>query len=463
MTAQQFLRVVFARWWVVLLIFVTMVGTTALVSRLLPKQYTAATRIVVEPKLTDMLGSVNPTTGMLAQTVMATQVDVINSERVARRVVKTLGFARSPAAEQQWREATGGVGSIDDYFAGMLLKRLDVKPARDSAVVAISFTGSDPQFAAEVANGFANAYIETSIELRKQPAEQSAKWFDEQLVPLRDHVERAQARLSAYQQKHGIAANDERVDVEQARLYELSQQLGIAQSQNLEAGARVNHSRPSSSSVPEVANSPVVQALRGEVVRAEARFEEVARIYGAEHPTLVRVQTEYETLRDRLEQELRNSTGTVSAVSQVAQQREADMRRALAAQKGRVMVSKQQRDEMGVLLREVDSAQRVYDAGLQRLAQNKLEAQTNQSNAYVLTPAAPPSEASSPKTRLYVVLSAALGLLLGLAAAVLLEVVDQRVRCVADVEAALRIPCLGSLPRERRAPRLGSPLALGAT
>jgi chain length determinant protein EpsF len=456
MTAQQFLRVVIARWWVVLAIFIAMVGTTALVTRLLPKQYTAATRVVIEPKLTDMLGGINPTAGALAQTLMATQVDVINSERVARRVVRNMGFANSPAAEKQWREATnGGTGTVEDFFANSLLKHLDVKPARESAVVSIAFTGTDPTFSAEVANGFANAYIETSIELRKQPAEQSAKWFDEQLIPLRDKVEQAQAKLSAFQQKNGITASDERTDIESARLYELSQQVGIAQSQSLEAKARATQSKPSSNSVSDVSNSPVVQNLRAEVVRAEARFEEAAQGYGPNHPTLLRAKTEFETLKQRLEVELRNSIGTVGAQSRVAQQREGDMRQALAQQKERVLASKQQRDEAAMLMREVEGAQRVYDASLQRLAQNRLEAQTNQSNAFVLTPASVPGEASSPKTGLYISLSAVLGVLLGLAVAVLMEVLDQRVRCAADVESALRIPCLGSLPRERQALSLG--------
>jgi uncharacterized protein involved in exopolysaccharide biosynthesis len=238
-------------------------------------------------------------------------------------------------------------------------------------------------------------------------------------------------------------------------LYELSQQVGLAQSQSLEAQARAAQSKPTSNSVSDVSNSPVVQNLRAEVVRAEARFEEASQGYGPNHPTLLRAKTEFETLKQRLEVELRNSIGTVGAQSQVAQQREGDMRQALAQQKERVLASKQQRDEAAMLMREVEGAQRVYDASLQRLAQNRLEAQTNQSNAFVLTPASVPGEASSPKTGLYISLSAVLGVLLGLAVAVLMEVLDQRVRCAADVESALRIPCLGSLPRDRQALSLG--------
>ena len=107
----------------------------------------------------------------------------------------------------------------------------------------------------------------------------------------------------------------------------------------------------------------------------------------------------------------------VNALSQALEARQSMLYELYATTDGdslqRLLQAKQLRDEMGVLMREVDNAQRVYDAALQRYAQSKLESQTNQPQAYVLTSAAPPGEPSSPKTKLYLSLSAALGLLLG--------------------------------------------------
>ena len=61
--------------------------------------------------------------------------------------------------------ATSTTGSAD-----LLLKKLDVKPSRESSVIEINFSSENPQFAALIANTFADAYIETNLDLRIEPA-----------------------------------------------------------------------------------------------------------------------------------------------------------------------------------------------------------------------------------------------------------------------------------------------------
>lgn len=465
MNIQQFVRVIVARWWVVVLVCGAMVGATAAVTALLPRQYAATTTMVVEPRGTDVLGGANINSQMMAQGYLATQIDILQSERVAREVVRLLGIESSPAAQQQWRDATGGQGTIGAYYAGLLTKKIDIRPSRESSVVALTFTGSDPQFAAQVADAFAKAYIGLNLELRNQPSKLYANWFDDQLKTLRAEAEQAQARVSAYQQRNGIVAGDERLDTENARLAELSQQLSIAQAQAVEMRSRSQISSASVRSVPEVSSTPVVHNLRAELLRVQTKLQEADQHMGAAHPTRERLEAELASLRDRLDAELQNANSAVASVSQVHERRESSLRTAVAAQKQRVLELKAQRDEMLTLMREADNAQRVFDVALQRLAQTRLESQNTQANAYILTPAAVPGEPSSPKVQRNLLLSAGLGLLLGLAAAMLVEVVDRRIRSAADLEAGLQMPVLGSLPRgasPRRPPRrLPPPVAQG--
>jgi chain length determinant protein EpsF len=450
----QFLRVILARWWVVVLVAGVMVGATAAVTSMLPRQYTATTTMVIEPRGADALGG-NAGAQIMAQSYLATQIDVLQSERVAREVVKALGIDRNPGAVAQWREATKGAGSVEAHFAGLLAKKLDVKPSRESSVVALSFTGTDPQFAAQVVDQFAKTYIATSLELRNQPSKTYAGWFDEQLKSLRADLEQAQSRVSAYQQRNGIVANDERLDVESIRLQELSQQLVLAQSQAVDSRSRSETSTASVRSVPEVGSTPVVQTLRSELLRAETRLKEASEVYGAAHPTHQRMQAELVSLRERLQAELGNADSTVTTVAAVSDLREDGLRSAVSAQKQRVLQIKQQRDEMSTLQREAENAQRVFDIALQRLAQTRLESQNTQSSAYILNSAAVPGEPSSPKVQRNLMLSGVLGLLLGLAAAFLVELVDRRIRSADDLEAGLKLPMLGSVPRSlpRRATR----------
>jgi len=115
--------------------------------------------------------------------------------------------------------------SIRHYYADLLLKFLEVKPSRESSVISIGYSAADPRFAATVANEFVQAYIDTNLELRVEPARQSASWFDEQTAQLRKNLDGAQGRLSEYQRSKGIVSADERLDVETAKLQELSSQV----------------------------------------------------------------------------------------------------------------------------------------------------------------------------------------------------------------------------------------------
>src|SRR3569832_2430383 len=125
---------------------------------------------------------------------MATQVDVINSNNVASKVVRDLKLADSPGTREQFMEATEGKGDIKQWLGDLLLKKLSVEPSRESSVIAINFSGANPQFAAVLANAFAKAYIETSIELRLEPAKQTAAWFDQQIIQLRQKLDEAQQK-----------------------------------------------------------------------------------------------------------------------------------------------------------------------------------------------------------------------------------------------------------------------------
>ena len=165
MTLQQFLLILRARARVAIYILFATVLTTLVISLLLPKQYTASTAIVIDVKSPDPIaGIVLP--GMISPGYMATQVDIISSDRVAQRVVKLLRMDESPLIKQQWADETEGKGTLIAWLANLLQKKIDVKPSRESNVINIDFSGADPAFAAAVANAFAQSYIDVNLELK---------------------------------------------------------------------------------------------------------------------------------------------------------------------------------------------------------------------------------------------------------------------------------------------------------
>lgn len=450
MTLQQFLLILLARKKIALFALLATVVTTVVVSLLLPKQYSASADVVVDVKSPDPIaGMVLPALAMPGY--MATQVDIINSERVAQRVVRLLKLDQNPQVQQDWQEATEGKGRIDVWLAALLQKKLDVKPSRESNVIAINFKSTDPQFAAAIANAFAQAYIDTTIELKVEPARQYSQYFEAQVKARRDALEKAQATLSEYQQQKGIVLTDDRLNYENQKLNELQTQLVIAEGQSADAKSK---QRTGGDTLQDVMQNPLIQQLKADVARADAKLQEAAGNLGKNHPQYQRQEAELASLQQKLAAETHQVSVAIGTSSRVSTQKEAELRAAIEAHKKRILQLKEGRDEAGMLQREVETAQRSYELVSQRLMQTNLESQNTQTNVSVLTPAQPPLDHSSPKLLLNTALAIFLGTLLGVGAALLMELIDRRVRSAADLAETLGLPVLavidGRIKKSRR-------------
>ena len=438
MNLRQILLILRLRWWIILGVFALVLAATYVYSITVPKQYTADTTLLLDVKSDPLLATLMPT--LAAPAFIATQTEIVRSDRVAGRVVKMLGLAQNATAVEQWRVATEGRVPIDTYFGNILQSGLQVTPGRGSALLTLSFTGSDPKFVAAAANTFARAYIDVSVDLRVGPAREYASFFDERLKTLRDDLDAAQAKLSAFQQKRGIVVSSERVDQETARLNALEVAMATAVADSADTSSRQRNAGTETSI--DVQQSAAVQALRSELARTETRLVEVSASFGSNHPVRIELETRVAELKQQITSEMRRVSGTTATVNRIASQRIGELRSMVETQKRAVLSLRAQRDEAGSLLREVEAAQRAFDTVAQRRSQLANESQAEQAAARVLSPATEPLVHSTPKIPKNLAFGALLGLLGGLMAAFLLEVVDRRVRSVDDLVNADGVPVL---------------------
>ncbi|MFC5462401.1 chain length determinant protein EpsF [Massilia niabensis] len=461
MNLRQFLTLLRARG---RLILATLFATVLLAlgwSLVQGKSYTATASVLLNYKGVDPLtGLTMP--GQLLPGYMATQIDIITSKNVALRVIDRLRLATNPVVIEQFHEATDGKGTVRDWLADLLLRKLDIKPARESSVVEVSFEGADPAFAAAVANAFAEEYQNASVQLKTEPMKKAASYFNEQTKQLRDNLETAQARLSKYQQEKGIVSLDNnRVDVELARLNDLSTQLVAAQAAALEATSRERMAGGAAVHSPDVADNPLIQNLRVALAAGEAKMAEGAARYGRNHPQYQAALAEVNRMRADLNAALGTVSKSVGGNAQVLRQRENELRAALAAQKTRILELNRSRDELGVLLKDLDSAQRAFDAASGRFSQTRIEAQAEQSDIAVLNPAVAPSEPSGPRVLLNTLVAILLGTVLGLGLALLLELLHRPVRSGSDLQELVGIPVLGTIQWATPQPRSGLRALIG--
>ena len=144
MNFYQLLRVLWARKWIAIAIALTVLLTTTIVSFLIPKSYSASTSLVLDFKGSDPVNGNNSIPIQLLPGYMATQIDIISSQRVALKVVDALKLVDNFAVREDFQKATKGKGNIREWLATLLSKKLDVKPSKESSVVALSYAGADP-------------------------------------------------------------------------------------------------------------------------------------------------------------------------------------------------------------------------------------------------------------------------------------------------------------------------------
>jgi len=450
MDFQQFLLALRARRKAFVMVFLAAIVTAMTVALLVPKRYVSTAAILLdardEQSMTTSRMSPRERAGYVS-----TQVDLIQSGRVSAKVARDLKLAHKPGMREAFESDTGGVGNIDDWIGANLVEKLKVDTSA-SNVITVSYTSSDPRTAAEVANGFAKAYLDTVLSLRTEPTREAAEWFGEQMKGMRAQVEQAQVKLASYQKAKGISFADERTDVEGARLSELSTQYLAAKNATYEAMSRHKQAAEalkdaSIESVPEVLASAHISALKVELGRAESRLAEMGEVLGPNHPQYQRTSAEVAGLRDKIAIEMKRIVAGLGNAVEQTRRREEELKAAVAAQADRVQTMKEARVEMSVMSRDVENAQRTYDAVLARFTSNKIDSAAKQTNAALLTPALEPIKPAHPKLGLIAGLSLVVGLLLAAAIVYLLETLDRRVRSRADLESRLAVPSFGRLSR----------------
>lgn len=453
MSFSVLLQILRSRWLAFGLAFALVLGCVATITFTMAKTYTAEASLVVDPKMDPIAGTV--LAGMASPSYLMTQVDILQSTRVAARVVAMLRLAEIGELRERWLSTTKGTGDFSAWLADLMRAGLDVRPSRGSNVINLYFSGSDPAFTATVANAFVKAYLDTTLELRTAPARDYSAFFDANAKLLRDKLEAAQTKLSRFQQSTGLVVSDERLDVETQRLNELNAQLVTVQSAAADSQSRQVQALAQGDRMLDVMANPMVAGLRQEIARQESTLEQMSGRLGESHPSVKELKLGIADNRTRMDAEIKRAQSSVGINNTVQQSRATQARQAFDEQRAKVLKLRASRDEASVLQRDAENAQRAYEGVLARLNLTNLESQTNQSNVAALERATAPNVPSSPRIGLNLLLGALVAAIVGLVVVGVLEARNRRIRSASDIEALLGQPLIGLVPSFKAKRRFG--------
>src|SRR3954469_3314809 len=453
MDLSQFLLALRSRRKAFMLALVATIIAALAVAFIMPKKYVGQATLIVDSRDEQ---TIVPSRGGISITAraayVATQIELIQSGRVATQVARDLNLAQTPELREMWQDDTGGLGAIDVWIGDQLLQKLKVNNTA-SNLITIEYSNKSPQIAAKIANGFAKAYLDVALELRNQPVREASQWFEEQLGGMRNQVTQAQNKLTAFQKQKGILVADEHLDIETTRLNELNTQMLAARTAFYDAQSKFKQasellaSGGSPDAMADVLASPAVAAVKLDLARAESLLQTASTDLGQNHPVYMKYASDVKALREKLASEMKKVVATLRNAMEQAQKREQEIKTAVDAQQARIMQSKGVRVELASMTRDVESAQRNYDTVLTRAMSTRLESRARQGDVQLLTPAIEPTLPAQPRIPLVAALSVVLGLLIAVGMVYLLETVDRRVRSRADLEARLAVPSLGRLSK----------------
>ena len=399
MSLTQFFAVVRARWLVVALVFALIISAAIAYVVTAPRKYTASSTLVLNVQSVDPVAerSGGGSLQVTSASYIATQVDVLISERVARRAEALMASSTDAQVRGALARRKAAKDVVDGNVLGIMQVGLLVIPSADSSALSVNLSDRDPVFAAAATNAIVRGYMDTTVDLRQEPAREFNAFFEARTKQAREELEQAQAKLSAYQQRHGLLSTDERLDVENARLATLSNQLVEAEAALVEASTRSRQAQGNSSESTESLANPVVVAIKSDLARQQAQLGELSARMGDSHPQVVQIKASIAQLERRMNDENRRITGSLASNKAGMGTRVSELRTALDVQRHHLLALKAKRDEAAVLERDVENARRAYDAISQKQNQTQIESQSVLTNVNILKAASVPTVPSSPE------------------------------------------------------------------
>jgi uncharacterized protein involved in exopolysaccharide biosynthesis/Mrp family chromosome partitioning ATPase len=378
----------------------------------LPHRYTAITQILIDP--TDLRGvsndpSSNQTNNEVAILQVESQVRVLMSDSVLRRVVKTEMLDRDPEFVSQW---TPGADSATAAL-NALKRSIFVKRAERTYVVDVGVTVHEPAKAARIANAIAQAYLSEQTTVRSDSARQVSTSLSARLNELKERVRQAEDRVETFKERnHILGVNGQLVN--ETQLSELNNQLGTARARTAAAKARfdqvqqVQLSKDEPGAFPEAIQSQTITALRSQYAEVMRREAEQMTSLGERHPAVIEIQAQAARLRHVIEEEVHRVALSARSEYESARANEDALSASLEKLKGTAVTTNEALVTLRELERDVLASRAVYEAFLVRARETGEQEQVDTKNIRIISRAELPQRRSFPPSGMLLALGALL-------------------------------------------------------
>ncbi len=454
--ALDYWRVIRVRFGVVVLAFLLVLLTTGITTYFMPRQFRSTVSMELKSENENMKVFDINRTGGLDPRFAPTQFEIMQRKEVLYPVIDKLKLV------ERFGEDYGTKISKDQAYL-RLRNLLGLKQVRNTEVLDLSVTYTDPKFAADMVNAVADSYQAKKREAKQDLTSSSLTQLQSQLEAQRAKVGELTARLADMRRKDptiqdnesdrnlggedprkaAVASKEEELNKSNTSLAALNSQL--AQVEKLK-GDELMRAIP----LLEI-NDPIVQKifpLYQETVATEAAMLKSG--LGPQHPKVQSLRAQKEVYVRQLADQIGSVRGSLVIKRNIVQNTNESVRKQLETLRDEQRNLRSGSNEYNEVKEDLIRARQVLTTAEQKYSSETIERNMPQVPAVIWEKAEPASFPSSPKVVLNMVLGTVVGLIVGIGLAFLIEYLDTSIKTMEDVESLLGVPVLAVVPKNIR-------------
>jgi capsular exopolysaccharide synthesis family protein len=431
-----------------LLIMILVGGTVAVAAfaflMLRPPVYSATALVMINPRQERVVNS-QELLGDLPRDSSAidSEIEVLRSPALMSELAEALGMMRRSTSAN----GAGASSSATDNLASAI----DVRRRGLTYVIEIGARSTDPHRAQLIANTYADVYITSQVTNRSDAAQRANSWLARRLAELREDVQQKESAAETFRVQNGLMAA-QGSSLAETQITNVQTQVLQAQADLAAAQARYQQlqdlraSGASLETIGNIINSETIHSLRDREADIARRQSDLENRYLPTHPAVQAIRAERQDINDQIQREIQRITVNLGNEVAVARARLETLQSSLHAATGDLSENSSASVRMRELEREAAASRQVYESYLQRYQEIADQDQLNTSDARLVAYATQPTHPSFPTLRVSLALAIAVGLLLGLGAGVVAEILDQSVKNADDLESKVGHPAIASVP-----------------
>jgi capsular exopolysaccharide synthesis family protein len=340
----------------------------------------------------------------------------------------------------------------------ILMRNRKILPRRMSLMIGVAFSHPDPIIASEIANFFANEFIDYNLKLNIDASMKAVEDLRIRADQQKDRVEELDLKLSEYREANNAVSLDNQENiagVQLARLNEIKLTNKNVYDQLETKWNLIDSYMREGRNLWElsfVADQPRVSGLLERISSTRIQISSLSKRYREKHPAMIQVLQTLQEAELELGNAVKNAVDkTYAGFTEAKSNFEVSSRRLAEKEKELIDLSKT-RVEYSSLLRDLEVQHNFFNALNQRMTTEKAQVNLKNPNARVVDQAFPPPEDQPSSPNIVMNLAAGFfgGIATGFGLIFVIAFMDDRVKSAFDIEGTIGLPLLGVIPRIKK-------------